>query len=77
MKTSIERNNILRDCLHNMSARSGATDLYCKGMLVGVVGALAAFGWEPDEALKYYKENFPADCRPWESFFPPTWDQSR
>jgi hypothetical protein len=46
-------------------------------MLVGVVGALAAFGWEPDEALKYYKENFPADCRPWESFFPPTWDQSR
>ena len=56
---------ILRDCLHNFHPTSGASDEYCKGLLVGCVsGLMAGNGGLYPAAIAFIKENMPRGARP-------------
>lgn len=49
---SIKRENILRDTLANYDETSGASDDYCKGMVVGVVSTLMATGMTWEDSMR-------------------------
>ena len=60
---------ILRDALYNLTARSGASADYCKGLVVGVVAALMAESGRPYSAVvrdvrALLPVGFRADCLP-------------
>ena len=66
----MRRRVVLRDCLYNLSQSSGASNEYCKGMLVGLVSGLMAQGESFNHALRTVAEHMPkshralADCTP-------------
>ena len=50
----------LRDALHNLDLRSGASDEYCQGLLVGAIaGLMAATGLSYDELLPVVRAGMP------------------
>jgi hypothetical protein len=61
---------VLIDCLHNLTQSSGASNEYCKGLLVGLVSGLMADGDSFDYAIRTVAEHMPkshralADCTP-------------
>lgn len=56
--------NILRDALYNFHPTSGASDNYCKGIIVGVVSGVMAGGVEDwDKAIAIVKDCMPIDAR--------------
>jgi hypothetical protein len=54
---------MMRDTMYNLHPTSGASDEYCKGLLVGVVGALMAVGMSWDEAISHAAINMPDGAR--------------
>jgi hypothetical protein len=50
---------MLKDALHNLDTRSGATNDYCTGMTVGIVAALMAVGMSYRDALAQVAINMP------------------
>lgn len=63
----------LRDALYNFSPRSGASEEYCKGLLVGVVSALVATGVEWRAAITHAAINMPEDARIGPDTVPESW----
>jgi len=53
----------ISDALHNLSETSGASTEYAKGVLIGVVAALMAFGMEFKDAFSECMKRFPVDFR--------------
>lgn len=53
----------LKDAMYNFSPKSGASDEYCKGMLVGAVAALISTGMTWRDALAHCAICMPDDAR--------------
>ena len=53
----------LKDAMANFSPRSGASDEYCKGLIVGVVSALMATGMTWRNAIAHAANSMPSDAR--------------
>jgi hypothetical protein len=53
----------LKDALNNFAPRSGASDEYCKGLVVGLAAGLIAGGLTWREATTAIKQNWPRDGR--------------
>jgi len=51
--------NLLRDCLHNLHPDEVSNDMYCRGLIVGIVSALSAAGVEYKTAIKIVAFNLP------------------
>jgi hypothetical protein len=68
--SDMRRGVVLRDCLYNLNQSSGASNEYCKGMLVGLVSGLMADGDSFNYAIRTVAEHMPknhralADCTP-------------
>lgn len=54
---------VLRSALYNLNDNSGASDGYARGLVVGIVSALVAYGIEFDRALGIVKMNMPVNAR--------------
>ena len=64
MKTLRLENQVhLQNTMYNFSYRSGASDEYCKGMLVGAVSALMATGYTFEQGLELCAICMPSDSR--------------
>jgi hypothetical protein len=61
----------VKEALHNLSEKSGATTEYAKGLLVGVVSTLMALGYDFQNAFKECWTRFPSDFRI--KAIPPEW----
>jgi len=53
----------IADAMHNCDDKSGATNEYCKGMIMGIVSGLMATGMRFDTALAKVKEYMPEHNR--------------
>jgi hypothetical protein len=51
MKAKARSEVMIKDALYNLDARSGASEDYCKGLLVGVVSAWMAAGLSFQDAI--------------------------
>ena len=51
MKTIPITNTTLRNCLGNLHHQSGATDDYCRGLIVGIASAYVAEGHTLRQAI--------------------------
>jgi hypothetical protein len=61
---------IVKDVLHNLDSKSGASDEYCKGLIVGLVGGLMAADHSFEQSLRMVHRLKPATTR---DVFPETW----
>ena len=52
----------LKDALHNLDTRSGASNDYCTGLTVGVVSALMAVGFDFKDALAQVAIHMPSEA---------------
>lgn len=60
MVPNLKFETALRDALHNLDMRSGASDDYCHGLLVGVISGLqAATGLSYHELLPVVRAGMP------------------
>lgn len=53
----------LKDTMYNFHPTSGATDEYCHGLIVGVVGALMSTGMSFNDAITHAAINLPDGTR--------------
>ncbi len=69
------RSTVLANALYNYSPSSGASDEYCKGLIVGVASALMSVDlYSFDVAMAWIVRHMPDDCRELnESNVPTTW----
>jgi hypothetical protein len=73
----MERNVKLADVLYNMHDKSGATDDYRKGVLVGVVSALVATGLDFNQAITQVAFHMPdVGSRLYSGTVPDSWRES-
>jgi hypothetical protein len=71
--TAMERVRF-RDVLHNLADDSGASNEYCKGIIVGTVNALMLRpGWTFDDAIAFVRDNVPSNNRDAEDVWPTSW----
>ena len=59
----LKKQVVLKDTMYNFHPTSGASDEYCKGLLVGVVGALMATGMSWNDAIAHAAINMPDGAR--------------
>ena len=55
---------MLKDALHNLDGASGASDEYCKGLVVGVVATLMAAGMTYPRAIALVIRDMPDGVSP-------------
>lgn len=64
---------VLKDCLYNLHMSSGASDDYCKGLIVGIAALMVAAGYSLDHALQVIALHMPASHRALADCTPESW----
>ena len=62
-KSPVKSPVYLKNTLQNFAVNSGATDTYCCGIIVGVVGALVSTGMAWRDAITTAAQNMPVNSR--------------
>lgn len=63
----------LKDALYNLVPKSGASDEYCKGLIVGIVSSMMACGVSYKDAIAHLAIHLPLDPET-RIAVPPSWE---
>lgn len=74
MKTvGVRHSTVLKDCLYNLNQSSGASDEYCKGIVVGIASLLVSQGASLDDAMYTIALHLPKSHRAIADVAPESW----